>query len=142
APKMTVAGLRDLVFDEGTGRIFAAVAGNPGSVVPIDPVARTLGTAIPVGIDPVKLARSDDGRYLYVALDGEPAVQRIPIGSAAADLKFALGSDSFFGPYYVEDMQVLPGNAHAIAASLMNKGISPRHAGVAIYDDGVVRPSM
>src|SRR5207253_9480150 len=74
-----------------------------------------------------------------------PAVQRIVIATGTVDLKFGLGNDpapSLSSPRYVEDMQVLPGNAHAIAASLQFKGLSPRHAGVAVFDDGVARQTQ
>jgi len=143
APHVTVAGASDLAFDSVTGKIFASALGNPsGRVVPIDPVAQTLGTAITTGTDPGKLARSDDGQYLYVGLGGQASVQRIRIATAAVDLTVALGSDAFLGPFYAEDLEVLPGNAHAIAVSLKVQGLSPRHAGVAIYDDAVRRSTM
>jgi hypothetical protein len=83
-----------------------------------------------------------------VALDGEPAVQRIVIATGTVDLKINFGFDpdpiwaNLGGPRYVDDMQVLPGNAHAVAASLKFKLISPRHAGVAVFDDGLQRPTQ
>jgi len=40
-----------------------------------------------------------------------------------------------------EDIEVQPGNSSVIAVSRKNLGISPRHAGVAIYEDGVQRPN-
>jgi hypothetical protein len=144
--RLTVTGVKDIVFDAVSGKIYAAVSGNPGTVVPIDPATRSAGTPITVGIDPIKLALSDDGQYLYVALDGEPAVQRIVLATGTVDLKFGLGEPDpgigFSGTRYVEDMQVLPGNAHAIAASLKFKGSSPRHAGVAVFADGVRLPNQ
>jgi hypothetical protein len=36
-------------------------------------------------------------------------------------------------------MAVLPGRTDAVAVSLYCKGVSPRHAGVAVYDNGVAR---
>jgi len=38
---------------------------------------------------------------------------------------------------FVEDMEVLPGNAHAVAISRKFIDLTPKHAGVAIYDSGV-----
>src|SRR5207248_1732539 len=35
-PKLTLAGASDILFDPVSGKIFAAVRGNPGSVIPID----------------------------------------------------------------------------------------------------------
>jgi hypothetical protein len=46
------------------------------------------------------------------------------------------------GPYFVEDMQVLPGAPTAVAISRMYQTVRPAHAGVAIYDDGVSRPRV
>ncbi len=137
----------DLVYDPVSQRIYASVpssAGSPlaNSVVPIDPATGLVGAPLFVGSEPGKLALSDDGQYLYVALDGSAQVCRVTIASWTAEPPFALGSDSFFGPYYAEDIAVQPGNPHVIAVSLKNLGISPRHAGVAIYEDGVQRPHM
>jgi hypothetical protein len=53
---------------------------------------------------------------------------------------FTLGADSFFGAYSVEDMAVVPGSPQVVAVSRKNTGVSPRHAGVAIYDNGIQRP--
>jgi uncharacterized protein (TIGR03437 family) len=134
---------KSLVYDKTRGILYASVPSSQGSlgnrVVPIDPNTGVLGQAIFVGSEPGKMAISDDGAYLYVALDGSAAVRRVDLGSQTADLQFVLGSDSFFGSMYVDDMAVMPGNAHTIAVSRRYPGVSPRHAGVAIYDDGVKR---
>jgi len=133
----------DLVYDPATDRVYASTpstAGTSGnSLVPLEPETGATGTAVFVGSEPGPLARSDDGHYLYVGLDGAAAVRRFDLLTQAAGLQFSLGSDSFFGPYYAEDIEVLPGSPLVVAVSRKNLGISPRHAGVAIYDDGVVR---
>src|SRR5688572_30652369 len=71
----------DLVYDPHSGRLYASIPGSAGadgnSVVPIDPATGAVGTPIPVGSEPGKLALSDDGRYLYVGLNGENAVRRV-----------------------------------------------------------------
>ena len=131
----------DLIYDPGTQRIYASVPGTPGNITPIDPTTGTLGAAIPAGNEPLKLARSDNGQFLYVGLDGEAAVQRVDLTTQTAGLKFSLGSDPFFGPFYVDDMEVLPSNPQSIAISRKYKNVSPRHAGVAIYDNDVQRPT-
>jgi uncharacterized protein (TIGR03437 family) len=74
-----------------------------------------------------------------VSLTAAAAVRRVDLVAQTADLQFALGSDGFFGSTYVDDMAVMPGNAHTIAVSRKYLGVSPRHAGVAIFDDGVIR---
>lgn len=132
----------DLIFDHVSQKIYASVRGNPGNITPIDPITRSIGPVIPVGIDPVKLACSDNGQFLHVGLDGENSVQRVDLLTQTVNLSFSLGSDSFFGPYYVEDIEVLPGNPQAVAISRRYKGTSPRHAGVAIFDDNIQRPTV
>jgi len=139
----------DIVFDAVSQKIYAAVrsgAGNPGSVVAIDPATGGIvGLPIPVGIEPVKLAASNDGQFLYVGLDGQPDVQRINLATKVVDLTITLGSDpvfSMFGPWYAEDIEVLPGSPQSIAVSLKFKSVSPRHGGVAIYDGNVRRSAF
>ncbi|HEX8351676.1 MAG TPA: hypothetical protein VF611_02040, partial [Pyrinomonadaceae bacterium] len=134
----------DLIYDPGTERIYASVSARAGaggnSLTPVEPVAGAVGTPVFVGSEPRKLARSDDGRYIYVALDGAGAVRRFDVASQTAGLNFSLGNGNFNdGPLFVEDMEVLPGDPNAVAVARRNVGFSPRHEGVAVYDDGVRR---
>jgi DNA-binding beta-propeller fold protein YncE len=131
----------DIIYDPNTRKIYASTPGSPGTIVQIDPVTRTVGPSIPVGNEPKKLALSDNGQYLYIGLDGEGAVQRVDLLSQTPGPKFSLGSDAT-GSLFVEDMEVLPGNPTAVAISRQYKSASPRHAGVAIYDNGVQRPNI
>jgi hypothetical protein len=134
---------KDLVYDPVTRRIYASVPGSAGptgnSITPIDPVNGTLDTPVFVGSEPGKLALSDDSTYLYVALDGAAAVRRFDVAAQAPGLQFPLGSDHSFGPFLVEDMEVVPGDPEAVAISRKNPNVTPRHGGVAIYENGVPR---
>lgn len=136
---------KDLAYDPFGKKMYASVpsaaGANGNSIATIDPLVGTVESAVSIGSEPGKLAISDDGQFLYVSLDGAAAVRRFIISSQTPDIQFSLGSDLFFGPYYVEDMEVAPGSPRTIAVSRKNLGISPRHAGVAIYDDGVQRPT-
>src|SRR5262249_10600012 len=105
----------------------------------VDPVAGTIGSSVAVGSEPGKMAISDDGTRLYVALGGAAAVRVVDLATLTAGLQFTLGSDTFFGPFYAEDITVQPGNPQVALISLMNLGISPRHAGTAVFDNGVAR---
>ena len=136
----------DLVFDPFTLKIYASVPSRAGvngdSVAIINPESGQVESFFPVGSEPKKLALSDDGRFLYVALDGTGSVARLDFNNPAApvlDLTFPLGSDNFFGPFFVEDMEVMPGARQTVAISRMFKSSSPRHGGVAIFDNGVQR---
>ncbi|HWS87513.1 MAG TPA: Calx-beta domain-containing protein [Pyrinomonadaceae bacterium] len=136
----------DLVVDPNTQKIYASVPSSAGaggnSLAPIDPAAGTVGTPVFVGSEPTKLAISDNGQYIYVGLDGAAAVRRFDVATqTAAEPQFSLAADGFFGPSRVEDMEVAPGQPGVVAISLKRSG-SPRHGGVAIYDNGVKRPTM
>src|SRR5688500_18639959 len=66
---------KDLIYHPGTQLIFASVpstgATGPNSITSIGPVTgQIVGAPIFVGSEPGTLALSDNGRYLYVALDG------------------------------------------------------------------------
>src|SRR6185295_19864791 len=50
------------------------------------------------------------------------------------------GRDNFFGAYGFSDIAVSPGNASVLAVALQHPGLSPSEAGVAIFDNGVLRP--
>ncbi|MDQ5837553.1 MAG: hypothetical protein M3379_12315, partial [Acidobacteriota bacterium] len=136
---------KDIVYDAGTQRIYASVSSSAGangnSLTPVNPSDGTSGTPVFVGSEPNKLAISDNGQFIYVGLDGAASVRRFDIASQTAGIQFPLGSGFSTGPFYVEDMEVLPGNANAVAVARRNVGFSPKHEGVAVYDDGVQRPT-
>lgn len=128
----------DLIYDSGSQKIYASIPGSPGNIRTIDPTTGSIGSPIPVGIDPVKLARSDNGQFLYVGLAGENSVQRIDLSTQTVNLTFSLGSDLNFGPRFAKDIEVLPANPGAVAVSMKYATSS---AGVAIFDNGVQRPT-
>lgn len=134
----------DIIYDPFSQKIYTSVPGSADSrantITVIDPSTGTLGPSVFVGNDPGKLAISDNGQYLYVAVDGGASVRRFDIASLTPGLQFSLGGDLLHGAYYVEDMEVLPSNPNAVAISRKNLGFSPRHEGVAIYDNGVKLP--
>ena len=136
----------DIIYDSVTQKIYASQPSSAGltgnSIIPITPTTTTVGTPIFVGSEPNKLARSTDGQFIYVGLDGAAAVRRVNVATQQADLQFSLGFGQFStGPLFVEDMEAVPGEPNAVAISRRNSGFSPRHEGVAIYDNGVKRPT-
>jgi hypothetical protein len=135
---------RDLVYDPYSQRLYASVPGSGGSransVTVVDPLTGTIGPSLPVGSEPGKLALTQDGRYLYVGLDGEGAVRRVDLRTFNAGPRFLLGADVSGRQRVVEDMEVLPGHPESVAVARRFLNSSPRFAGVGIYDDGVERP--
>jgi len=127
----------DIVFDSSRQMIYASVpslAGSIGnSITAIDPAKGAIGTSAFIGSEPTKLALTDDGHYLYAAMDGAATVCRFDMTTQAPGLQFHLGGDIFDGPDYAFDLATLPGSPDSIAVSKRFKGIS-------VYDNGVPRP--
>lgn len=134
-----------IIADPVSGTLYAAIPGSEAeignSIIPIDPATGELGTAVFVGSEPGPLAISDTGTTLYVSLDGAFAIRQVNLTTMTAGLQFSLGSSPHYGPYRAEDIEVQPGNPDVIAVSLIRVGVSPRHGGVAIFDNGVQRPN-
>lgn len=132
----------DLVYSPLTNRIYASVPGG-NSIVTIDPVSgTTVGSSLIIGSQPSNLAISDDGAYLYVGLAGASFVKRVHLPSGTIDLEFALPTFEYYGPSFVDDIEVMPGHPDTVAISLRRTSVSPRHAGVALFDHGVMRPTI
>jgi len=136
----------DLIYDPVSERIYASVpsAAGPGladTITVIEPVTGAIESSVVVGSEPGPLAISDDSQFIYVGLDGVGAIRRYHIATATPGLQFSLGSDPFWGPYSAEDIEVLPGAPHSIAVS-RKRPSSPKHAGVVVYDDDVMRPNV
>jgi hypothetical protein len=132
---------KDLAYSPLTQRLYASVDAT-NSITEIDPVTGTVGVSFVVGSQPNKLAVSDDGAYLFVGLDGVPAVVRVHLESRTLGTPFPVGADPSFGPHLVDDLAVMPGTPNVVAVARRHAGISPRHAGVAIYEGGVERPTV
>ncbi len=133
---------KDLVYDPVTQQIYASVPGSAGglanTITKIDPVSGNVGASVAIGSEPGKLAISDNSQYIYVALDTPGAVRRFDLTTQTAGLQFQVGTGPS-GTFFVEDMGVMPGQPGTVAIARFYSGTS--HAGVAIYDNGVARPT-
>lgn len=139
----------DLIYDPAAGLLYASVPSierfgrrQPipiaNCIVPIDPRSGALGSPVFVGSEPNRLARSGDGRFLYVGLDGEFAVRRLSLPELVPGPWFPLLAS--YGPHRAEDIEVLPGDANAVAVVERTVDGNPHSRGVTVYDAGVARP--
>src|SRR5262245_61693457 len=133
----------DIAYDPVSKRIYASLPSLVGpegnSIVAIDPRTGRLGKPVWVGSEPHLLAISDDGSTLWVVLDGSLSIRRVALPSLAPGIQFTVLGE-FSSILLVEDLEVQPGDADVIAVSrYLQEGITPRHAGVAVYDAGVLR---
>jgi DNA-binding beta-propeller fold protein YncE len=131
-----------LVYNPFNLRFYASVGSSQGasgnSVAVIDPVTATITTSIFVGSEPTKLALSDDGQVLWVALDGAAAVRRIDLGTGVVGAPFFLGADPFYGLQSPRDLAALPGTHDSVIVTPKSK-TSTAIGGPVIYDNGVPR---
>jgi hypothetical protein len=141
----------DIVYDKNSQKIFASIRSdsltNPDTITAIDPATGSIGPFVPVGVQPNKLAVSQDGQFLYVGLDGEGAVRRTQLPGLIPGPTFSLGTGTMAGcptaPLVVDDMEVVPGFPLSVAvARKYTGGCSPWHFGVAVFDDGIQRPAV
>lgn len=128
---------RDLVYDAAAARIYASVPtfnnGLSNRVAVIDPITGSIERTIQVGGGPVALALTDDGRFLYVGLNGDLAVQRIDLRTFTAEAPFSLDG------HFASDLEAIPGRPEAVA---VNRWIIPPRQGarpvdLSIYVNGV-----
>lgn len=135
----------DLVYDSNTNRIYASIpsanGSNGNSIGIINPNNYMLENTVFIGSEPTVLAISDNGQYIYSGFSGSSTVRRFDVASQTAGVQFSLGSDGSTGSLYVEDIEVMPGSPSTIAISRKNRGFSPRHEGVVIYDTNIMRPT-
>lgn len=128
----------DLLYDAARDVVYASIPSDGGANGnSIAPISRTgqVGEAIFVGSEPNVMALSDDGRYLYVGIDGAGAFRGVDLEDGTVGPLWPLGSD-FCGLYVVGDMVGLLEEPDAVAIA-RGGGCG---GGVAVYDDGVMRP--
>jgi YVTN family beta-propeller protein len=128
---------RDVVYDPRTGRLYAsldsAAGARAGTVVAIDPATGAVTGSVPVGASPGRLALSDDGTALWVAVDGTGQVVRLALPGLTPGTSFSPG------PERVTQMEVMPGHPGTVV--LQQEGCCGTAGDIAVlYDNGVRRP--
>jgi DNA-binding beta-propeller fold protein YncE len=138
-----------LVYDPTRQLFYASTpgaAGNIGnSVVPVDPIAGTVGDPVWVGSDPWQMAVSSDGQYLYVSLYNSFAIRRVTLPSMSSDLFFNVYGSCISGVSQcvtrAGEILAIPGSPQSIVVARMDDPASdtPISEGVAVYDNDVQR---
>lgn len=136
----------DIAGDPTRNVIYASVpsaaSSNGNSVVTIDATSGKIVKVTAVGSEPNRMAISDDGKYLYVALDGSSSVKRLILPDMTEDFTVSLGADQFFGANVALDLAVSHVDSNVWASTSGNLGVSPAaQKGVVIYDGKVARPN-
>lgn len=141
--------INDLAWDAAHAKIYLATqsdsAVHPNSIAVVNPLTADIETTVALPDEPIRLAVSNDGQFLYVAFDTTSVVQRLQLPDLTLDQTLSLGTDPDLGALYAHDLQVAPNDARLIA--IARTSVSGSHpasstAGVALYDDAVMRPQV
>lgn len=134
----------DLVYDPITDRIFTTVLSNQGaagnSITIIDPNDGTVGANYFVGSEPSVLEISNDFSTLFIGFSESSTARSFDTRTLTPGNIFPVGSDNL-GSFYVEDIEFVGNSNTTVAISRRNSRFSPRHEGVAIYENGVRKPA-
>jgi hypothetical protein len=137
----------DIVYDKVSHKLYASVPSAAGldrgnTVTVIDPVTGSIGPSVYVGSEPGKLALSDDGQFLYVALNATPVIKRLTLATMTTDLQFNGTLASPTAGWVVSDVVVWPGKARTVIVGAQGGGSFPPSGTVTAFDDGIPRPSV
>lgn len=132
--------VNDIAYSPITGMLYASVPSTGGQygnhLIVIDPKTGAIVNSVFAGSEPNKLAMTNDGRYLYVGVDGAASVKRFVLASLTLDISISLGIGND-GPYIAEDIAPIPGRPNVVAVSRRDTCCSPRHEGVVLFDNGI-----
>jgi hypothetical protein len=141
-----------IVADPVRGTLYIAEGGfdrqRPNSVAAIDPQSGAVTTIAAVNSDPLSLAVSDDGQFLYVGNRGAGAVEQFALPTLTRTFQRFLGWKDPFplqgrGAFIPMELAVAPGLPHTVAVQMATIDfIDPMvGGGISILDDDVPRSS-
>jgi trimeric autotransporter adhesin len=109
----------DIAYDAVTQMIYASVpstgpVGRANTVTPINPATGVLGASIAVGVNPNRLAISEDGQFLYAGLLGTSSISLITLATQTVGLQITI-PPTVYGNLPAGEIKVLPGNPRTIA---------------------------
>ena len=136
-----------IAYSAQTGKLYATIPSSAGiqygnRVIEISPDDGAIAASVFVGSEPDPIAVSPDAAVAYIGLDGAASALPVTLSPLSAGTAFALGSSNFYGPYYAGQIAVMPGSPDTVAVSRIALGVSPDYMGTAIFDNGVMRPTV
>jgi len=139
--------LKDICYSAVNDRIYGAVPGSliqGNSIAVINPNTGVVEQNIPIGSQPTLLRVSDNGRYLFVGLNGSPVIQRYDLLTSsldpAIDLElFAPPPYDTHYPIFTGDIQPIPQPGNSIVISRNDLNSSPGFSGLTAFDDTTAR---
>jgi uncharacterized protein (TIGR03437 family) len=146
----------DLAYDSGSHRLYASIGPNGGasanSILIVDPSGGQIVDSIKTQGIPGRIAVSDDGHYLYIAVVTTPplpsqSLERIDLRTRNVDFVIPVKDilPEFFDPLgtmLISDLQALPGQPASVAVAATTGTSSRDPFPLAILDGKVRRPVL
>lgn len=124
----------DNLWNPADGKLYVTLPSRYGaggnSLARLDPLTGVVTPLMFVGSEPGELALADDGRTMYVALNGSASARRVDLVTQTAAPPFSFGWD-LGGRYAVREMAVAPGNPQRLAVARTGGG----RGGVAVFEN-------
>ncbi|SKC03950.1 Por secretion system C-terminal sorting domain-containing protein [Soonwooa buanensis] len=134
-----------ILYDKVSDKMFATVpstnGSNGNSLAVISPKTISVDKTVFAGSEPTVMAISDNSAFIYVGFRGTNSVRKYDVASQTFAAPFSMGTSVSYGPLYAGDIKVMPGSPNTIAVSKKQFNTSASFKGVAIYDEGVMRPT-
>ncbi len=134
----------DLAWDAARQKLYVSVPAssptNGTTITVVDPIAGQIATSQSISSEAGALSITDDGQFLYASLASENSVARYDLPGLAQDIKFTLGTDSVFGPYYPLNVKAQPGQPNTVAVTMTNAQLLQDT--LAIFDNATMRPNI
>lgn len=112
-----------ILYDPYSRNIMASIASGattvaPNSLVAITPSTGAVGTPIPIGSQPEKMALTDDGQILYTLLAGSDSVARFNMLSQQLQFTASISINANYGAISPRDIAAQPGTENTVVVDL------------------------
>ncbi len=144
--KRVAISTTDIIYVPQKDRIYATVPSTSSDptyrnrLIVVDPYFGRIEASYFVGSDPSVLSVTNDGKFLYIGLRGTPSYTKFDLSTLSVVGTYSLGNGAnITDPAYVEEIQTLHNALNTVVIARRNSCCSPRHEGVAVYDNGIKR---
>jgi hypothetical protein len=133
---------KHIAYDETRDVFYLVMPGNAPShrneMVAIDETGAVQWSLF-VGAGPHIIQLTEGATHAYIALERESSVKRVDLTARSIDQTIALPAAGF--QIAAKDIAILPGRPESIAVVMGTRGTAG-FEGVAVFDNGVMRPSV
>ena len=138
----TLTPTLDLAYSPVSGELYVSTDTAPTgpAIAVIDPRTGNTLRTVPTTTRAAPLAVSEDGQFLYAGLGTTGNIRRYALPALTSDQEFSIGVDHTGQPLEAYDIRVAPGDARTVAVTRLYKQEFPSGYGLAVFDDGVMRP--